>query len=475
MRLLLTVLLLQLFIAARAVSANKGNMPSCAARAIPDFRVTLRNSRGTNIEFEYIAAASHSYSDSFIHFCAAQSVLCVDCLRTLEELDARLCGESSDTTTGQKQNHEYKAMDDVIKRLQSRPEADGGFGGTSWTSWEKRRQVEHQFSFTYFYEGAERSMDGSLSFLVDDPTAMKRSALRWCTNRNLPRAEVSLDVLSYMESTRVRYEEELRHSHARERLEFLLKALARTRNETLHVVQIGAHVGDTNNDPMWPLLRMQPGWRALLVEPVPHLFQQLSANYAGLVHQGRITLENSAVCEPSLPLHQRNSDQRWYAKNFFSIPPEVAQEINERLQLLPEWSGIDIRHGASQIGGIDGVVIRKHLDKYFSHEPDLVAGWMARSEVPVHCVTYGGLLARHRVRRVDYLRTDTEGYDGMILQMALGPEARAAMPSIICFESEHLGTRNVESLLASILAMYTCERFDASDMCCYHKYFLSQV
>src|SRR5574342_485666 len=57
------------------------------------------------------------------------------------------------------------------------------------------------------------------------------------------------------------------------------------------VVQIGSNDGITR-DPLGRLLRKKKGWKAVLVEPVPYLFERLKKNYGG---SNRFTFENVAV------------------------------------------------------------------------------------------------------------------------------------------------------------------------------------
>src|SRR5215475_11098250 len=59
------------------------------------------------------------------------------------------------------------------------------------------------------------------------------------------------------------------------------------------VVQIGSNDGNTN-DPLHKLLIDNPAWQALLIEPVPFLFEKLVANYP---REDRFKFANVAVAE----------------------------------------------------------------------------------------------------------------------------------------------------------------------------------
>ena len=44
-------------------------------------------------------------------------------------------------------------------------------------------------------------------------------------------------------------------------------------------IQIGANLGNNPYDIIWRLVR-ERNWSGVLVEPLPHIFQQLKENYA---------------------------------------------------------------------------------------------------------------------------------------------------------------------------------------------------
>jgi hypothetical protein len=63
--------------------------------------------------------------------------------------------------------------------------------------------------------------------------------------------------------------------------------------KNLYVVQIGSNDGITG-DPVHSLLRSNPSWRALLVEPVPFLFDRLCKKYSD---SPNIQFANIAIVE----------------------------------------------------------------------------------------------------------------------------------------------------------------------------------
>ena len=44
-------------------------------------------------------------------------------------------------------------------------------------------------------------------------------------------------------------------------------------------IQIGANIGNTDTDPMWPLVR-EKKWKGVFVEPIEESFKQLKENYS---------------------------------------------------------------------------------------------------------------------------------------------------------------------------------------------------
>jgi hypothetical protein len=82
------------------------------------------------------------------------------------------------------------------------------------------------------------------------------------------------------------------HRREIEQLQADLDDWARAHPDTVFV-QIGSHDGRTN-DPIARHIDAQPGWRGVMVEPVPELFAKLSDLRGG---EERIRLVNAAVCD----------------------------------------------------------------------------------------------------------------------------------------------------------------------------------
>jgi FkbM family methyltransferase len=183
--------------------------------------------------------------------------------------------------------------------------------------------------------------------------------------------------------------------------------------EDVVIVQIGAYVGDTPNDPLVECLRANltrfPGSRALLVEPVKEFFEQLTENYADL--PGAI-FENVAIAD------------RDGACTFFRIgvdPTEYGQ---------PDW--------LTQCGSTRPDRMAELWDSCVSEgDPEIKAFWHDHSVAErVPCLRLETLLERYDITHVDFLQIDTEGSDYDILRTLDFSRIR---PDHINYERELLG------------------------------------
>jgi FkbM family methyltransferase len=169
-----------------------------------------------------------------------------------------------------------------------------------------------------------------------------------------------------------------------------LRSLAR-RTAALSVVQVGAFVGDTANDPLYGFVRdvcaRRPGSVAVLVEPVAEHFARLRDNYADVPN---VRLENVAVADaPGV-------------RPFYRL-------------------GVDpVAHGfpgyLAQLGSLDEDRMGSKWDRY-ERRQDHKGFVLAHRVVDlVPCVTLHDLLARHGIADLDLLQVDAEGYDYRILR-----------------------------------------------------------
>jgi FkbM family methyltransferase len=166
------------------------------------------------------------------------------------------------------------------------------------------------------------------------------------------------------------------------------------------VLQVGANDG-VRKDPVRPLLKKY-GLTAVLVEPMPHLFEALKKNYADCPN---IRFENIAVSSNS------------GTTPIFQIDPAAKQ--------FPDW----IQGTAT----LDRNVIMKHQ----------VASGISASEyeqhikeTPVPILTVRDLLAKHSdLDGFSIVVIDTEGHDFEVVKSVL---ACRILPTLISYEHKHL-------------------------------------
>eukprot|EP00938_MAST-03A_sp_MAST-3A-sp1_P004802 g4802.t1 len=246
----------------------------------------------------------------------------------------------------------------------------------------------------------------------------------------------------------------------------LVDALSLTLQDDFFFVQIGAHVGNTWNDPIYHRL-MKPipdvdiphrkNWRGILVEPVPHLFRKLQENYAN-VPKGQLLFENSAICDRTGPGH-----------TFYSITERVQQAVKsyceeEGNQCLLSGTAQII----SQIGSLDREHLEEHFKRFLGENVD-ASGMIQDGKIEINCLSYHDLLRKHGRRRADWVLIDAEGHDDEIIQAILSSPDSDTLPYIIAFEHVHIVEKNrgVFSMLRN--RGYYCVHLQSMDTFCQRR------
>jgi FkbM family methyltransferase len=177
----------------------------------------------------------------------------------------------------------------------------------------------------------------------------------------------------------------------------VLEGLARS-SGSVCLVQIGAHTGNTSNDPFYDFLKKH-GSRsagsgavncsAVLVEPVGYLFERLKQNYADC--EG-IAFEQAAIAEaPGVrDFYRLREDVNPAAHGFPDWLDQVGSLLPERLGEM--WNGFEGNQ---------------------AYKAFLVANTVVEK---VRCITFAQLLEKHQLRKIDFLQIDAEGYDYQILR-----------------------------------------------------------
>jgi FkbM family methyltransferase len=207
----------------------------------------------------------------------------------------------------------------------------------------------------------------------------------------------------------------------------LLEDFVQSHN-SIAIVQIGANVGDTGSDQIygflkkWCLNRQNDSaltCRAILIEPVRHLFEQLRENYHGF---SGVECENVAIAD-------RACTRKFY-----------------RLR-----SGIDlVANGLVPFAEQLGSFLPEQMDSLWSHDPAnqklrefVKANTVAEDVV---CLSIHDIISKHHLEKIDLLQVDTEGYDYEIIRTI---DFKHLAPACINYERIHL--KNSEAACRRLL------------------------
>lgn len=156
------------------------------------------------------------------------------------------------------------------------------------------------------------------------------------------------------------------------------------------VVQLGAFVGKTSNDPLFEAIgkRLREGQgKLVVVEPVKCYFDELVNNYRNIPG---VAFENVAIADRSGPA------------TFYRLGVDPVAYGH------PEW--------LSQLGSLKKERMTELWDKY-EGDKTLKEFYLANQvEEIVECITFPDLMSRHNLREVDLLQIDVEGYELEILR-----------------------------------------------------------
>jgi FkbM family methyltransferase len=168
------------------------------------------------------------------------------------------------------------------------------------------------------------------------------------------------------------------------------------------IVQIGSNDGRTG-DPIYDLINHKQTWDALLVEPIPYLFDRLKANYGT---SPRLKFANVAI---------KDTEDEREEIPFFFVDPRAKEIIPD----LPAWY--------DQLGSFS----REHAA--YSPIGELIKPYI--KETQVNCATLRELMNVHEIKRIDLLHIDAEGYDWKILSQL---DLSEAPPKVILYEHKCL-------------------------------------
>lgn len=188
-----------------------------------------------------------------------------------------------------------------------------------------------------------------------------------------------------------------------------------SRQSHVSVVQVGAHVGNSENDPIHRFLWSVKGGEctALLIEPVRYLFRQLVGNYEKC--GADIRFENAAVAE------EAGHRDFWRLREGMDLTG-MPDWMNQLGSLLPE-----------RIGTMWDACEQNPEHKKFLTENTITDH--------VRCATVDELRRKHGIGEIDFLQIDAEGYDYEILKTI---DFESSKPKAINYERILLGAAESE-------------------------------
>lgn len=196
------------------------------------------------------------------------------------------------------------------------------------------------------------------------------------------------------------------------------------KNSPCDIIQIGSNDGMTE-DPIYSLITTKTKWNAVLVEPVPYLFEKLKRNYPS---DPRLRFENAAIND--------GTKQTFYY---------VEIKVGDRPKNLPNWH--------DQLGSFDGKNIESHLQGAL--EPFI-------KEMIVKGLTLEELFKKNRVENLKLLHMDTEGYDWKILSQL---DLKKHRPTVLFFEHKHLGEIEMKEARQFLEPDFHIFRFESNFLC----------
>jgi len=162
------------------------------------------------------------------------------------------------------------------------------------------------------------------------------------------------------------------------------------------IVQIGAYIGDSDSDPLCGFLRDQfgpttldrkSGCQVVLVEPVREYFERLSECYKDL---SEVYFENVAIAEKE------------GVRDFYRLA------VDPTKYGFPDW--------LAGLGSLKAERMTQLWDKYEKNQEWKQFYLRHRIVEKIKCTTLENLLDHYRIRNLDLLQIDAEGYDYEILR-----------------------------------------------------------
>jgi FkbM family methyltransferase len=159
-----------------------------------------------------------------------------------------------------------------------------------------------------------------------------------------------------------------------------------------YIVQVGSHIGNTQNDFLFNNINSQ--FKYIMIEPVPYLFNQLKENYK---HHANVICLNIAISN--------------YNGVIDMYVPSQENDFSKLVDFTSQLASVNEKH-------IHTFVPTCKVDK-----------------LSVQCKTLNELIKEYNIKNLKYLYTDTEGHDYDIL---IDLNLSLIRPENIIFENKHM-------------------------------------
>jgi FkbM family methyltransferase len=193
-------------------------------------------------------------------------------------------------------------------------------------------------------------------------------------------------------------------------------------------IQVGSNNGKSN-DPLFKFINLY-NCTGVLIEPVKHIYDQLLINYEG---RENIYFENIAISD---------TDSK---KIFYEI-----KECND--SNLPIWY--------NQLSSFNLSTILSHKNKIPNIDTLIVEKEVQTNKIET-------IVEKYKLKEIDILHIDTEGYDFEIIKSI---DFNKICPSILIYEHKHLSKLNYRKSIQKLNKYYNfIRRTSSGDTICARK------
>ena len=193
-------------------------------------------------------------------------------------------------------------------------------------------------------------------------------------------------------------------------INFIISVSFAVLNGRINSVTYGANEGNSVDDALWVFRNFSPKSKFILLEPVPHIFQKLKTNYAGIKSA---TLVSKAICP------EEQSSARLYTIDFSSLN-------TAEFTMLPSWA----KHNGVSSFALE--MVKKHQSVLMKRGFQKIK----IKEIDVNCTSVNGVIQEHLSESLlDYVQIDVEGFDYNVLRQI---ELSRWKPLLIKWEHKHL-------------------------------------